>query len=256
MMTAEFVGVCVATTRYNNSGRFPPIPQMRRMSQHLLRLAWNFAWMPKPVSLFERTKSILLSKIQFWIVDESSPVVIWECNQNVWQNWRFSDITTSIREISLSNNTSASLTPTTIYIYLFISRFILTYLDLCLEGGDAGLQVQTFGCNSGENQEWNLKLEANGAWYSASLTLYSLRSKLYLQCFTVKDARFKNGMPLVLLVCLMARELINDNNWIFWSACGDNNLQKREISSESLTSSEPRELIFQSYICWGGSLDS
>ena len=115
-------------------------------------------------SVFLREQNaIFFSKIQFWIVDASSPVVIWECNQNVWQNWRFSDITTSIREISLSNNTSASLTPTTIYIYLFISRFILTYLDLCLEGGDAGLQVQTFGCNSGENQEWNLELEANGA---------------------------------------------------------------------------------------------
>ena len=117
-------------------------------------------------SVFLREQNaIFFSKIQSWIVDASSPVVIWECNQNPWQKWKFIDssATASSRKIELGDNTSASLTTTTIYIYLFISRFILTYLDLCLEGANTGLQVQTSGCNSGENQEWNLELEANGA---------------------------------------------------------------------------------------------
>ena len=117
-------------------------------------------------SVFLREQNaIFFSKIQFWIVDASSPVVIWECNQNPWQKWKFIDssATASSRKIELGDNTSASLTTTTIYIYLFISRFILTYLDLCLEEVNTGLQVHTSSCDSDESLDWYLVVEGNGA---------------------------------------------------------------------------------------------
>ena len=43
---------------------------------------------------------------------------------------------------------------------------------------------------------------------SASSTLYSIRSALTPQCLTVKGGHFKNGTPVVMLVCLIAREFI------------------------------------------------
>ncbi|KAF8811220.1 ricin B-like lectin [Phlegmacium glaucopus] len=66
-------------------------------------------------------------------VDESSKVVIWECNQNPWQQWIFTDDGL----LTLANNT-----------------------NLCLEvpshSSANGVQVQTFACNGGLNQVWNL----------------------------------------------------------------------------------------------------
>ncbi|KAF8344864.1 ricin B lectin domain-containing protein [Amanita rubescens] len=66
-------------------------------------------------------------------VDEASPVVLWECNQNEWQQWIFTDDGL----LTLANNT-----------------------NLCLEVPDSstenGVQVKTNGCNGGLNQVWNL----------------------------------------------------------------------------------------------------
>ena len=41
---------------------------------------------------------------------------------------------------------------------------------------------------------------------SASSTLFTLRSFESSQCLTVRDAHFKDGTPVVMLVCLIARE--------------------------------------------------
>ena len=43
---------------------------------------------------------------------------------------------------------------------------------------------------------------------SASSTLFSIRSKISSQCLTVRDAQFKDGTPVVLLVCLIAPEFM------------------------------------------------
>ncbi|KAF8340236.1 ricin B lectin domain-containing protein [Amanita rubescens] len=65
-------------------------------------------------------------------VDEASPVVLWECNQNYWQQWIFTDDGL----LTLANNT-----------------------NLCLEvpnPGTSNIQVKTSACNGALNQVWNL----------------------------------------------------------------------------------------------------
>ena len=66
--------------------------------------------------------------------------------------------------------TRVRLTPTTIYIYLLISWFILTYLDLCLEVPNnsmrnPGQQAHTSRCFVSRTQDWHLLLQGDEAWY-------------------------------------------------------------------------------------------
>ena len=58
---------------------------------HIRTCQWNFAWMLGPVDLSDSPIYASFSKIQFWIVDASRPVVIWECNQDPWQQWYFTN---------------------------------------------------------------------------------------------------------------------------------------------------------------------
>jgi len=73
-------------------------------------------------------------------VVDTSPVVIWECNQNPWQKWRFTASTReSSRRLQL-DDTSA---------------------NLCLETpNNSGLQVHTSTCSSDRSQDWRLELKA------------------------------------------------------------------------------------------------
>lgn len=96
-----------------------------------------------------------VSKSHSWIVNTGSPVVIWQCNGNPWQQWVFRNGGT----LTLASNQSASLTPNYISTYSYDdSDSFWLYLDLCLDvpnsSNNNGVQVQTYACNGGRNQLW------------------------------------------------------------------------------------------------------
>ena len=110
-----------------------------------------------PVSLLPKIRFYFILK--FWVLDS---VVIWECNQKRSQKWRIATQVAGSGHFEVDGDTGSALTPTTIYIHLFISWFILIYLGLCLEAPYfAGAQTFTSRCNSHEEQEWFLFK----AWY-------------------------------------------------------------------------------------------
>ena len=69
-------------------------------------------------SFAQNSTIIIFSKIQFWVLDS---VVIWECNQKRSQKWRIATQVAGSGHFEVDGDTGAALTPTTIYIHLFIS---------------------------------------------------------------------------------------------------------------------------------------
>ena len=82
---------------------------------------------------------------------ESSKVVLWECNEDPWQQWNF----TSDGRITLIDPGAFPVAPLFLWT---ITEICYIFLDLCLDvtGGSTtnGVQVETYPCNRGSNQMW------------------------------------------------------------------------------------------------------